>query len=215
MTVSKLSLYNGALRLCRERKLTSLSENREPRRLLDDAWGDGGATDGAVRHCLQLGQWTFATRTAMADYSPSVEPTFGYRYAFDQPTDMVRLIGLCQDEYFKVPLLDYVDERGYWYTPLQTIYIRYISNDTDYGLDMTLWPESFVKLVEAYLANEIVGNLTQSSSSIKDDVAKQLRDEQTAARSLDAMNQPTRMLPQGSWVSARGGANRNSRWSGR
>lgn len=214
MSVTQLSLYNGALRLCRERKLSSVTESREPRRLLDDAWGDGGATGGAVKHCLQLGQWTFATRTAMADYSPSIEPTFGFRYAFDQPDDMVRLIGLCQDEYFKVPLLDYVDERGYWYAPLQTIYVRYVSNDPDYGLDMSRWPESFIKLVEAYLANEIVGNLTQSSSSIKDDIARQLKEEQTAARSVDAMNQPTRMLPQGNWVSSRRGMNRGSRWSG-
>lgn len=215
MTVSKLSLYNGALRLCRERKLGSLSENREPRRLLDDAWGDGGITDGAVRHCLQLGQWSFATRTAEVAYSTSIDPSFGYRYAFDQPNDMVRVIGLCQDEYFKVPLLDYNDEGGYWYAPIATIYVRYVSNRADYGLSFARWPESFTKLVEAYLANEIVGNLTQSSSSIKDDIAKQLRSELTAARSMDAMNQPTRMLPQGSWVSARGGVNRHSRWSGR
>lgn len=211
---TKLSLYNGALRICRERKLASVSENREPRRLLDDAWGDGGATDGSIRHCLQLGQWTFATRTAMVDYSPSVEPTFGHRYAFDQPTDMVRLIGLCQDEYFRVPLLQYVDERGYWYASIPKIYVRYASNDASYGLDYSLWPESFVKLVEAHLANEIVGNLTQSSGSLKDEVEKQFQRALSSARSLDAMNTPTRMLPQGGWVSARGGAHGGSRFSG-
>ena len=213
MTATKLSLYNGALRLCNERKLASLSENREPRRLLDDVWGDGGATDGSIRHCLQLGQWTFATRTALVDYSPSVEPSFGYRYAYDQPTDMVRLIGLCQDEFFKMPLLDYVDERGYWYAPLQTIYVRYTSNDEGYGLDYSLWPESFVKLVEAHLASEIIGNLTQSSSGLIDKVEKLFQRALSSAKSLDAMNTPTRFFPPGGWSRSRVGRNRNCSFS--
>lgn len=212
---TQLSLYNGALRLCKERKLSSLSENNEARRLLDDAWGDGGVTGGSVKHCLQLGQWDFAMRTAMVDYSPSVEPSFGYRYAFDQPEDMVRVAAVCQDEYFRSPLLQYTDERGYWYASLPTIYVKWVSNDSDYGLDLSQWPESFIKLVEAHLANEIVGNLTQSSSNLIDKVEKDFQRALTSARSLDAMNQPTKLLPQGGWVTARqGGHNRGSRWSG-
>lgn len=208
---TKLGLYNGALRLCKERKLASLSENREPRRLLDEAYGDGSTT-GAVKACLQMGQWTFAMRTIKLDYSPSVEPDFGYRKAFDQPVDMVRVSAVCSDEYFKYPLLEYADERAFWFADLDTIYVRYVSNDASYGADLSLWPESFVKLVEAYLAQEIVGNLTGADSQ---NVARVYKDSKTNALSQDAMNKPTAFTPSGSWSSARrGGSSNRSRWSG-
>jgi hypothetical protein len=211
---SKLSLYTGALRILKERRLGSLTENREPRRLLDDAWGDG-STSGAVKYCLEMGQWAFATRTVQADYSPSVEPDFGYRYAFDQPDDMVRPTGIYRDEHCLSPLLLYSDERRYWYTDLQTIYVSYVSNGPDYGADLSLWPESFAKLVEAYLAKEIVGNLTQGDS--KAQLAERHWEKiKLEARSIDAMNKPTKFTPQGSWGRSRhGGSSRNSLWNGR
>lgn len=210
----QLSLYNGALRICKERKLTSLSGNYESLRLLDAAWGDG-ATTGAVKHCLQLGQWTFATRSVQADASPSVEPPFGYRYAFDQPTDMVRPVGIFFDPQMQLPLLQYVDERHFWYCDYPTIYVRYVSNLPEYGADYANWPESFVKLVEAYLAREIVGNLTQGDAQ-RERVEKEFEATLKSALSLDAMNTPTRFPPVGQWEGARRGryGYRASRWSG-
>jgi hypothetical protein len=201
MATSKLAVWNGCLRLCRERKLSSLTENREPRRLLDDAWGDGSTT-GAVKACLEMGQWTFATRSAQIEYTPSIEPDFGYRRAFDQPSDMVRPVGICSDEYFNSPLLQYADERRYWYADLDTIYVRYVSNDSEYGADLSLWSEVFAKLVEAYLAREIVGSLTGGDS---ERVEKSFGMAKKEAQSLDAMNNPTKFLPMGSWSRARFG----------
>lgn len=208
----KLSVYNGALRLCKERRLAALTDNREPRRLLDDAWGDG-ATEGAVKHCLQLGQWTFAMRTGRVDHTPSVTTDFGYTYAFSQPEDMIRVSAVCSDEYFKEPLLEYADERHYWYSDLQTIYVRWVSNHENYGADLSLWPESFTKLVQAYLAKEIVGNLTQGENRILK-VEKAFKDALKSAKSLDAMNKPTKMLPEGSWARSRRGNSTASRLPG-
>lgn len=212
MAATKLGLYNGALRILKERKLASLSENREPRRLLDDAYGDG-STNGAVRYCLEMGQWTFATRSVRVDYSPSVEPDFGHRYAFDQPDDMVRVAAVCADEFFTQPLLRYVDERRYWYASQPTIYVKYVSNDANYGADLSLWPESFVKVVEAYLAKEIAGSLTQGDDKVR--FAEAMWDRaKKEARSADAMNRPTAFPPPGSWVTSRRGNSRQSLWSG-
>lgn len=212
----KLSLFNGALRLVKERKLSSLAENREPRRLLDDAWGDGQTT-GAVKYCLQMGEWTFATRTVQADASASVEPPFGYQFAFDQPEDMVRVCGIWEDPQCKVPLLDYSDERHFWYANLATIYVSYVSNADDYGADMSLWPETFVEVVEGRLAQQIVGNLTQGESKIKA-VEDNWEAVKLTANSIDTRNKPTKFMPQGSWSAARQGygtSYRNSRWDGR
>lgn len=210
----QLSLYNGALRLLKERKLASLTEGRESRRLLDDAWGDG-RTYGSVAYCLQDGQWAHARRTVQIDYSPSISPSFGYSYAFDHPTDMVKPVAICSDERMQQPLLQYQDEGSYWYCDLQTIYVTYISNGATFGGDMSRWSEKFVKLVEAHLATEIAPNLTNSDGAIKlADIAysRAVR----AARSDDAMRQPTRFMPPGSWSTARRGGSyhRRSLWNG-
>lgn len=213
MAATQLSLYNGALRLCSERKLASLTENREPRRLLDAAWGDGSTT-GAVKYCLELGQWDFAMRGVMIDYSADVTPDFGYQYAFEQPSDLVRVAGVCSDECFRVPLLEYTDERRYWYADIEILYVRYVSNDGEYGADPSLWTEAFVKLVEAYLAKEIIGNLTQSKTA-REDVEKYFDKLKKDAKSLDAMNTPTIRLPEGEWTaSRRGNRAQGSRWNG-
>lgn len=203
MSMSKLQIYNMALRLCKERKLAALTDNREGRKLLDDAWGDGSTT-GSVRRCLEAGQWAFAIRTSLIDYSPSITPSFGYRYAFDQPTDMVRVAGIFQDEYCTTPLTNYTDERRYWYTDLQTIYVRYVSNNATYGGDLSLWPQMFADTVAADLAHEIVGNLTQGNDA-KADVVKEWQYRMKEAKAIDAMNRPTQKLPRGAWLTARGG----------
>jgi len=197
MAATRLSLYNGALRLCGERLLASLTEAREPRRMLDSAWNDN-----FVNGVLEDGQWGFACRSAMYDYSPSVTPTFGYRRAFNKPTDFVRTMAVCADEYFKVPLTEYSDERGFWYAEPDTIYIKYVSNDAAYGADMSLWPQSFVDYVEAKLATRIIMPLKQNKQA-RDDmfaIAEQLL---TKANSQNSMADPAKFPPQGSWVRAR------------
>lgn len=196
---SKLSLYNGALRLLGERKLASLTENREPRRVLDDAWDSD-----ALRYCLEQGLWNFATRTVELTYSPSVDPDFGYQYAFDKPTDFVRLVGISLDEYFASPFNSWTDEAGFWFCDNDTIYVRYVSDDASYGADYSLWPETFAKYVEGFLAMEVAPRILQNAAK-EDKIDKMLRKLLTDARSKDAMNEPTKFLPPGSWSRSRAG----------
>ena len=202
MTVSQLSLYNGALRECKARKLLNLSEPREARFLLDDVWGDGGVTSGAVRYCLEDGLWGFATRTASVDYDPDYVPDFGMLYRFPQPTDFVRTVSLCVDDHFNEPLTQYSEETGAWYSDLQTIFVKYVSNDPTAGLDFTQWPESFVLFVERYMAFRIVGKLTKSQAA-EDALEKKMMMAAKVARSKAAMEQPAKFPPQGMLVKAR------------
>ena len=212
MSATQLSLYNGALRLCGARKLTSLSENTEPRRLLDAAWGSP-PSDGAIKYCLEVGNWTFATRTVQMDYDPSIDPSFGFRYVFEQPEDLVRVCGIWQDEACTVPLLQYRDERRYWFASIQTIYVAFVSSLPEYGLDYSLWPEAFVKTVEAFLANEIALNLTQDKDKLGY-VTQQWKSCVSEAKSRDGARQPTQFLPQGSWTGARLNGNYRSQYRG-
>jgi hypothetical protein len=196
MAASKLSLYNGALALLKERPLASLAENREPRRALDTAW-DGGA----VKACLEDGQWKHAKRTVMLDASPSITPGFGYQYGFDKPTDCVRIVGVWSDEMLTQPFRQYREESGYWFGTLETMYVSYVSDDVDYGMDLSLWPQSFVELVEAELAKKVAGPQTEKGEEMEKVRATRL----TEALSHDATGDPTKYPPAGNWVRARGG----------
>lgn len=207
MAATQLGLYNEALRLIGERRLASISENREPRRVLDDVWNDG-----AVNYCLEQGQWNFAMRAIEITKSVTTIPAFGYTNAFDKPNDFIRTAGACEDEFFKVPLVEMVEEVGFWFANLDTIFIRYISNANTYGNDLTRWPTTFTKYVAAYLASEIAWTLTQSADKQKLAMGlmmQRLKD----ARAKDAMNDPTAFMPQGVWSSSRRGGNRRDRGS--
>ena len=202
---TKLDLFNSALLLVGERFLTSLTEEREPRRLLDQVYASG-----ALKACLEMGQWHFAMCTVQIDYDPSIEPDFGYSRAFVKPTDWVLTSSVCSDEFFRDPLTRHVDESGYWYAEIDTIYVRYVSMAADYGFDMNKWPESFRKYVAAYLACEIVLKITGSES--KTEKLHRVRDELLKkAKSRAAMAQPTSFPAQGNWSRSRmrGGLNRD------
>lgn len=200
MSTTRLSLYNGALLECGERDLASLTEAREPRRLLDRVWDNG-----AVDYCLGQGQWAFARRSTQLAPSTSVTPGFGHSHAYLQPTDHIRTISLTTDEYGKAPLLDYVPEGDYWYTDAEPIYLGYVSNHASYGGDLTRWTAEFVRAVECYLAARIIKKLTQSED-------KEAAMEKKAAMlfmraaSGDAMENPTKFPPSGSWVNSRRGS---------
>lgn len=202
MATTRLLLYNSAILLMGERQLSSITENVEVRRALDIVW-DTGALD----YVLEQGLWNFALRTAMIDYSPSVSLNFGYSRAFDKPTDWIRTVALCSDEYFREPLNQYADEAGFWYADLDTLYVKFVSNGADYGNDLSLWPQTFVKYASAYLAHAAGQRLTYSEERL-DKIDKKMKTALTEARSRDAMNEPTAFLPQGSWTRARQGGRR-------
>lgn len=193
----RLSLYNSALLLLGERFLASLTEEREPRRLLDQAWNSG-----AVNACLEVGQWYFAMRTIQIDYDPGIEPSFGYRRGFVKPTDWLETCAVCSDEFFRVPLTRYVDEAGFWYSELDTIYVRFVSNDAGYGNNLALWPESFRLYVAAYLAEKIAAKLTNSEEKFAL-IKKEKKDQLKEAKNRNLMAGPTTFPAQGSWSRAR------------
>ena len=94
----QLKIYNAALGHLGERKIASLTENREPRRVLDDFYND------VVQYCLERGTWEFAARNVQIDASTSSSPPFGFTNAFVKPTDWVRTVLLSANECFDPPL---------------------------------------------------------------------------------------------------------------
>src|SRR3546814_19989104 len=76
---------------------------------------------------------------------------------------------MASDEYFRCPLtsLGARDEGGFWFSDLATIYVRYVSDDASFGLDMSLWPVNFTRLVEAYLADQIAPRIAAASPRLE------------------------------------------------
>lgn len=198
MSVTRLSIYNGALLVCDERFLASITEEREPRRLLDYVWDNGG-----IKSCLEEAQWEFAMRTIQIDYDTQIDPDFGYNRAFQKPDDWILTSALCSDEFFRAPVIRYVDEAGYWYSDIDTLYVRYVSNDADYGMDVNAWPESFKEFVYAHFASKIVGKLQGASVEKKAEIERLRKRALMHAKNKAAMSGPVSFPPSGSWVNAR------------
>lgn len=204
---TRLGLYNASLLECKERKLASLTEECESRRTLDEVW-DGGF----LNEVLSEGQWRFATRSVELEPEDDVETEFGYQNAYVIPDDHVRTTALCQDERFALPLLDYQVEAGFWYADLNPIFLSYVSNDAEYGGDLSRWPAAFRRFAEVYLAYRILPRLTGSTAD-RGELRKDLKRVRLEAKSLDAMESPTRFSPRGSFASARMGGSIRDRGS--
>lgn len=201
MTIDKLGCYNSALRIMGERKLANLSENRESRRVLDGVWDED-----AVRYCLEQGQWQWASRSIKLEASDSVAPEFGYAYAFERPDDYVRTVQIATDEYFSNSLNQFTDESGYFFADVNILYLKFVSDDPEYGRDFSLWTPTFQRFVCAYLAYEASLRLT-NSHAIQDRLELLVKKRLSDAQAKDGVNRPTMFPPTGTFVNARHGRN--------
>jgi len=197
---TRLAIYNQALRICDERRLASLNEDRKPRYLLDQVW----TAENGVVSCLEEGQWNFAMRAVQIDYDPSVTTQFGLAYGFSKPDDWVRTSAFCSDERFEVPHRLWKEEAGYWYADITPIYVRYVSSDANYGQDLSKWPSTFAQYVATYFASQIIASLTADKERIAI-IEKKLIKAKRDALNKDALNDPTGIPFRGSWARSRAG----------
>lgn len=197
----RLSVYNLALGHLREEKLGSLTESAEKRRALDTFW------DQTVQECLEEGLWNFFVRAIQEDASTSLVPGFGWKYAFPIPTDWLRTVVVSSVETFTPPLDDYMEETGVWYANWTPLFIRYVSNDAQYGLDLSAWTAKFTAYVAFQLAEYACGRITGSDELLKgpDGIIKRCYRAKVRAKSNDAMNQAPAEMPTGTWARSRRG----------
>lgn len=203
---TKLQLYKDALRLCGAASIAALTDEVEGRRLLDEVWDGGG-----VRKILERGSWQFAVRTQMLDPDISVTPSFGFRNAFLKSSDWVTTTAICTDEFLRSPLLNYIDEVGYLYADEDVIYVQFVSDDAAFGGDLSTWTGTFADYAAAYFASQIVHRLTSDKERLallmgpdgSGEKRGYLAEKLRTARAKDAMQDPTKFMPQGSWVTSR------------
>lgn len=146
MAASKLSLYNTALLILGERRLETLYENREPRRVLDEFY-----SAGAIDYCLELAKPRFALKSAALS-TPVVSSVHGLDYVYTLPTDYLTTIesgSFFYDNLFQNAVTRYLIEARTVATEVPTnLYVRYICNSRA----MSDWTSSFERVVSAYLA---------------------------------------------------------------
>ena len=141
-------------------------------------------------------------RAIAIDYDTGIQTDFGYGRAFAKPDDWVLTSAVCTDEWFRTPALRYVDEAQYWYADVDTLYVRYVSDDALYGMNMNKWPDSFREFVEVHFATKIIAKLSNSEEETQR-LMRLRRDFMDRAKSKAAMAQPTSFPAQGSWTRAR------------
>ncbi|WP_375408510.1 hypothetical protein [uncultured Methylobacterium sp.] len=199
MAADKLAIYNEALGHLGSRELASLSENRDSKRRLDQAWAP------AIRYALEQAPWGFATRSVVLVPSESVSPAFGYGYAYAKPDDWLKTVELCVDARFKSPLRDeFTDEGGYWWTDVKPLFARYVSVAPAHGLDMSKWSPSFADYLAIRLAQKCCLRIT-GSDALEQRLLKEEITARKRANANDALNKPPAVPPTGSWVMARRG----------
>lgn len=194
----RLSIFNAALRLLGDAHgLSSLTEEGPARRALDSAWRSTGEA------LLTEGFWNFAIRSVELSNDEDVEPRFGFDYAFSKPDDWVRTLSISDSAKYTEGFQQYEDEQDYWYASIDTLYIRYVSNDDDYGWNIAKWRSPFVKAFEAYLAFEC-GLPISGDKATRNDVFNIYRDRLKRAKVIDAVDEPVRQEPRGRLVRSRG-----------
>jgi len=185
MGTTQLALYQGALRLIKESRIATTSDDVPARYLLDDVYA------GSLAHMLEMGQWAFASTSTSV--SGTVSANRGYSYRFAKPSGFVRLVSISASSSYYPPLEAFAEDNTYWYSDSSTIYIVYTSSGASYGGDLTKWPESYSKAVEAYLAMEIAPHLTKADG-ILGRVQEVFNDALASALAKDTVNRTSRVL---------------------
>lgn len=196
---TQLSIYNSALRILKHPGLAALTDNVEARHILDDEY------DECLAWCLEQGLWNFALRSSQMDASVSVEPEFGFTYAFEQPSDFVRLNKIAGDADFVYPYedYDYVDENGWWLAREDPIYVSYVSNGASYGGGIGNWTSTYLRFVQHELAFRAAPQVTAFSATEMESLERRRNAAMRDARSKDALNQGAIRPPPGRLVRSR------------
>jgi len=195
-------VYNDALMILGLTEITTNDDDSNRRVKLDQA-----LNSGIVEELLEDTGWQFALESNKITSSPSATPDWGYNYAHEKPATLHRLHGLFTDEHFTSPLKPYVDEKGYWFCDLDTIYAQYVS--TDFITNPDNWPAFFRRAIAGRIAKDAAPSLKGEGADIKYAHEEYLTRRDTAL-SNDAVQSPPRIIHSGSWVNSRyRGSNRN------
>lgn len=192
----KLSIYNGAQRILRERPLASLSEASKARRAYDADY------DKCLAWCAEQGQWRHALVTvALSTMSLDDPSPVGWTYAYDLPSDFGRFYACSPDGSWTDPYNSFEIRNGRLYCELDEIYLKYVSSEA--GVDLTLFSATYAEFVEMALAARNGGTITNNAELLKEINGVGLKKALSKAKTVDAMNNAAQRMPMGTWARSR------------
>jgi hypothetical protein len=197
--VDTLSLYNRALRHLKVRRLASLTEDVTARYELDAVFSD------VKQAMLEKAGWKFAIRTSQLDADPNVTPGFGKAYVFALPDDFVRWAAVSVDDRFNVEDFSFEEKNGLLFSDNATLYVKYVSNDTAYGFDLGKFTDNYAEAFGAEMAERTCLPITKDANLLVDVKRESLR-LLNRAKQFDALSDPVRFKPPGTFVTSRSGA---------
>lgn len=211
MGTTKLQLYKRAIELCEQTPIAALTDTTEARRRCDTHYDD------VLSWMVEQAFWRCAMRTIEITENTGVAPAFAFEYAHDLPSDFVKRYVISASEFLDPPLDDqshansFLIEGGYIWANVTPIYMRYSSNGTSYGLDLTAWTEGMANAAASELAARIAPTVTGSSET-----AQELHERAMLlagkAATFDAMQQTTQTTREGRWTKNRFASNRGGNY---
>lgn len=196
--VTKLQVYNAALRQCGIGRLNRLEEDRDDRRELDAVY------DHCIDLMLEKASWNFALRTVLMEADTDIEPDFGYSYAYTLPDDYKGLAGIGPDERMRSELRDYQIQNEVLYADWDSLYFRYVSNGPEYGLNLGIWPAHFTQATAVLIARESGLPMTKDRGD-NGDLYTKFEKALREAKTYDAIDDPVKVRPPGRLAASRSG----------
>lgn len=200
--VTKLQLYNECLGHLGPVRLgaSGLTENRSDRREIDAVY------DGVLQGMLERGLWFFALRSVMIEPDTDVDARFGLPYTYSMPTDYVRLRSICTDEAQTQEDRTYKREGRVIFSVYPVLYLTYVSNDTNYGLNLGAFSQLYAEAVAAELAYKS-GLPIAKDRGTKNDLFVIKKRILVEAKRLEAVDERVKEKPPGTWSLSRSGRN--------
>jgi hypothetical protein len=201
MALSRTQVINRALQLIAADTISDPDEDTTSARTAKLEY------DAVVRAELSAYPWYFAKKQAQIAQDADA-PLFKYAYAFTLPTDFMRLVELEDRWVFSVdratqdtnPIPPYEMQGRSLLTDMTApLRIGYVRDLTD---EPTLWHPLFEEVVVAALAAALANPLAKSMSTVEA-MLKLRRLKVTEARRVNAIQQPPKHIPDGSWMVAR------------
>jgi hypothetical protein len=201
---TKLSIFNEALRILGQPRLTTPEAETEPARQLRDAY------EGAVMACYEAGNFNHTIRRAVLARLGTT-PAWGYQYYYQLPTDFKKVAEITSSGLPDDPLVDYEIEEGGLATDADAVYLKYVSSEL-LVLTPGVWSQSFADFVSGTLAARTAPKIASSNIELAVEWEKRHR---LKALAIDAVQNPPRRRIPGRWAASARGARRNQeqgRW---
>lgn len=194
---SPVDISNLALDLLKQAPITSIDTPSSTPEQICARW-----YDVSRREMLEKHPWNFAIKRRQLTPNATA-PEFGYAYAYDLPSDFIRLATIgddAADEYRRLYeiengqlLLDEGDD-----TDGTTLFVRYVYNHEN----PAQWSPLFVKCLALQMAVNMAAKFAVATT-LAASIQKRVDDEGPWAMSVDGQARPPKRIQRSKWLTQR------------